>query len=1389
MERFKKIVSFCLTLAIILGMVVIPSPVNAKISSNDIKEVSYKLVEENGIPYREYNLADLVDINYDAKSREEIENINSIGTMAVGDFIPDAENYQVKVNWGAWSMTPDKLGTDVYFTIYDSVSRKTIAKTDMVTGTGLYKFKETADFMSPGVSTDRSKWRVRWPNEVRFDIRLITDNGSATAPAVFQANITQRAMTLYRAEYHTNSSKPGLKVYRRNLKNEVKEVDINNDNIKGNQYYSFIEKPKRVYYEGKTIDIINPGSESEDSYSCNDLNASQLVQIYTKVPGKTTYDRGPGQFTDNGTPYRYLVTGDYEHPHIVTVRQDLTVKFDANKGTWKNSAPADQTIGHSMKLADKWAGLGPIDVPAGTTLTPPVVGADKPKKEFQGWCIDANGNGTIFTDAAGYTEEIKEDTTFYAIYKEKAQGKVAIQYVDGNGDAIKDKYKIAGTDYPAEATGNVGEDVELSKIPEPKFIGYERNGDIVVTGKKYDENGRDTVEVPYKKLADIIPEDKASEDVKDTYKKVTIKVDKNKGKFKQDNAEKTETSFTYYVNPVENKSLKDVLDFSKLTAESKDANKDKIDTENPWKFTPGETKVQNPVAVELSTKVDKDNFKGVDEVVMEVKFIKEQGTVKYVYDYNKTGMDPVPADPTNVPDKPEDVTKDVGETVTVDNTKPDKKKLEVKDPTKKFVIANWEFQGWKVNNAVVTEVTVVKAGVTIKGTWKYVPVTKESVTRKFVDADGNALPEANGEFNKFPTITEDTKQYYPGQNADVPDTINKKVKGTKGNERGTWEFDGWYPGNLNATKGSPLTVKAQGTNEYLGKWVFTKENTKAVTFSFKFYNSKKPNEELPANVVSGNFDPKVPEAQTDKYVGDSIELKTFNDVKRDKDNKGNDLGLQGTWKFDGWYRGDTKLTPADAKVSANDEENKLVGKWILTETETKEVTRVFVIDKAIMGDGKDVPKNHVLPQGVTKQKPNDTKNYIGSEQTPGKDNFDAVEEIIGEKIGTWTFKEWNLKKLTVVENPGENDNKFVGTWTWTQLTSDKPTVDQPKADDTVIKGKGKKGSTIVVTTPDGKTHTTTVGDNGDWSVNVPPVKENDKIKVEQKEKGKKTSDPVEVTVERKIKYFGHFYEPSPDYLNTGVPAKKEEKVQEKYLEAYRWYVKGNEMGMFMPKKGITRAEVAQMFARALEYDKAMVNVNITPYTDVDANAWYYEAVQKTSAAGIFKGSDKGTFMPTREITKAELIATIARFQHLSTKAGNTLNLQANHWATAEVEAAYQEGWLDIYTNGTAQFAADEVISREEVVTILNRAFGRIADTKYIDDNAHTMTNFPDATKDMWSYYEIMTAANTYLVDKMWVNHATKDNGPETLKEMIEWVKPLIDNKDVREVVEQVRFQR
>ena len=278
---------------------------------------------------------------------------------------------------------------------------------------------------------------------------------------------------------------------------------------------------------------------------------------------------------------------------------------------------------------------------------------------------------------------------------------------------------------------------------------------------------------------------------------------------------------------------------------------------------------------------------------------------------------------------------------------------------------------------------------------------------------------------------------------------------------------------------------------------------------------------------------------------------------------------------------------------------------------------------------------------------------------------------------------------------------------------------------------------------------------------------------------------------------GYFYDPSPDYLN------EKSEPERRELDVYRWYMEGNENNEFMPKKGITRAEMAQIFARALAYDGYKTYGDYNPYPDVDPNKWYYQAVITTTEAGVFKGTDMGTFEPEREITQAELIATISRFQKLNNKDGNAFEMKFDHWARPEVQAAYEEKWLELYKDGRANFNADAVITREEVATILNKAFGRPIDEKYINDVQanvkeieKTLKTFKDIDKDMWSYYEILTAANTYAVnykdkerrDYEWYNHAIEDEGPSMPVEKVRWYNGLLNNDKYIDHLYQIKFQ-
>ena len=271
---------------------------------------------------------------------------------------------------------------------------------------------------------------------------------------------------------------------------------------------------------------------------------------------------------------------------------------------------------------------------------------------------------------------------------------------------------------------------------------------------------------------------------------------------------------------------------------------------------------------------------------------------------------------------------------------------------------------------------------------------------------------------------------------------------------------------------------------------------------------------------------------------------------------------------------------------------------------------------------------------------------------------------------------------------------------------------------------------------------------------------------------------------------GYRYDPSPDYLN------KKPQAKERTFDLYRWYVKGNE-GDFMPYKGITRAEIAEIFARALDYDKTYFDDSHVNYPDVDQSAWYAKAVARVTNAGIFKGTDEGNFEPTREITQGELISTLKRFQKLNDSMDNIMTMRDDHWARAEVNAAAKEGWLKIYQDGIKAFDVDKVITREEVVAIANKAFARPVDQRYIDEYIDSLKTFKDINKDMWSYYEILTAANTYFVNydnkdsryDLWVNHATYDDGPATAIEDIKTYKEILNNDEYKTKVDQVRFQR
>ncbi len=188
-------------------------------------------------------------------------------------------------------------------------------------------------------------------------------------------------------------------------------------------------------------------------------------------------------------------------------------------------------------------------------------------------------------------------------------------------------------------------------------------------------------------------------------------------------------------------------------------------------------------------------------------------------------------------------------------------------------------------------------------------------------------------------------------------------------------------------------------------------------------------------------------------------------------------------------------------------------------------------------------------------------------------------------------------------------------------------------------------------------------------------------------------------------------------------------------------------GDFRPKDGLTRAEAAQILANALVEDGYKYNKDFKlPYKDI-GEAWYTRAVKIVTQARVFAGYDDSNFRPQDKITRNEWIATLKRFQELEDASGNHMNLKDGHWAMGEIEAAYKEGWLKIYTDGLATYEGDEFIPREEVAAVSNKAFNRLLDKTYIENNYKNLIGYKDVKNDMWSYYDILCASNTYLYKK------------------------------------------
>ena len=208
-----------------------------------------------------------------------------------------------------------------------------------------------------------------------------------------------------------------------------------------------------------------------------------------------------------------------------------------------------------------------------------------------------------------------------------------------------------------------------------------------------------------------------------------------------------------------------------------------------------------------------------------------------------------------------------------------------------------------------------------------------------------------------------------------------------------------------------------------------------------------------------------------------------------------------------------------------------------------------------------------------------------------------------------------------------------------------------------------------------------------------------------------------------------------------------------FSDEHIWYIRGYEDNTIRPNGALTRAEAAMVFFRLME-PKLKEFRPYPVFNDVSGEEWYGLAVDMLAHYDIFGGYADGSFRPNRPITRRELAALVSRFEHLTATDENPYSdLDPNDWAYSYILSATRKGWFAGDSNG--RFRPDDVLTRAELVTVMNRVLNRRILPEDIPDNVH---RFDDFSSEHWSYADFMESVYTHsyvrkadVINEIWTN--------------------------------------
>lgn len=142
--------------------------------------------------------------------------------------------------------------------------------------------------------------------------------------------------------------------------------------------------------------------------------------------------------------------------------------------------------------------------------------------------------------------------------------------------------------------------------------------------------------------------------------------------------------------------------------------------------------------------------------------------------------------------------------------------------------------------------------------------------------------------------------------------------------------------------------------------------------------------------------------------------------------------------------------------------------------------------------------------------------------------------------------------------------------------------------------------------------------------------------------------------------------------------------------------------------GLTYKAVAAKNNRTSSVSTATVLSDSSVFTDIYADKWYFNSVDKAVSAQIFHGNGNGTFSPNKEITRAQFVTALASLDRVDlslyangTSFSDVTNMNSN--MNRAIAWAAELGLVSGYSDGT--FRPGETITREQMCVILAKYAG------------------------------------------------------------------------------------